>query len=159
MLLAVATAFAIPGWSSSLDTLDHPLRSKLTAVLAALREEGFTPTLSNTWRSPAIQDVLARVGSATEASGGQSCHNHLDSDGQPASRAADIWNRPLDLRLMLGVESRLLQELAFLRALGRHAHAEGLRWGGDWHGHASAWTPHGLGWDPAHVELGRCAAG
>lgn len=48
--------------------------------------------------------------------------------------------------------------MPFLRALGAAAKDEGLRWGGDWHGKPSAWDSHGLGWDPAHVELTPCGS-
>ncbi len=79
-------------------------------------------------------------------------------------------SRPgLDLVVVLERSRLLLKELGdpgvhrgvervapFLRVLGALAHAEGLRWGGDWHGQPSAWDTYGLGWDPAHLETGAC---
>jgi hypothetical protein len=157
LVLLVAAAFASP-WSSDPEDLNPRFRARLDRVLGALRAEGYQPSLSCTWRSPELQDLLAGTGRATQAAGGQSCHNRTDADGRPAATAADVWARPLDLLLMLGAPARLASEVAFLRRLGVHARAEGLRWGGDWHGRDSVWSAWGLGWDPAHVEMGPCVS-
>ena len=104
-----------------------------------------------------MQDLIYEVapGRSTQARGGQSCHDK-EHDGTPAALAADLWPHALDLRTLLGEPDP--RDVPFFRALGVAAKAEGLRWGGDWHGRASSWDAHGLGWDPAHVELGRCGS-
>ncbi len=158
MLLFVPLSFATP-WSTTLADVDPVLRRKIDALIVALTAQGFTPTVSNTWRAPEVQGLLQLGGRATKAGPGESCHNHVDAAGAPASRAVDLWSRPMDLPLVLGASERLAEEAPFLRALGVEAHRLGLRWGGDWHGHPSAWNAWSLGWDPAHVELGRCGGG
>ncbi len=155
MLMFVYVAVAAP-WSTDLAHLEIGFRRRLDTVLEALRSDGYTPVVSCTWRSAALQDVLVQLPSGTQAAGGQSCHNRVDGEGRPAATAADVWDGGLTLGLFLGDPRTMAAQVGFLRALGRHADAAGLRWGGDWHGSPSAWSAHGLGWDPAHVESGRC---
>lgn len=155
MLLFSTLALASSHWSTDLADLEPAFRTRVARVMAALTAQGFTPNVGTTWRSPALQDLFA-LGPATQAKGGQSCHNQ-EHGGARASRAIDLWGAPLDLALMLGSGERMEAEVPFLRALGAAAKREGLRWGGDWHGHASAWDAWGLGWDPAHIEVWGCA--
>ncbi|MES2641010.1 MAG: hypothetical protein V4850_16080 [Myxococcota bacterium] len=156
MLLLVPLALG-SAWSTDLQDLDPAFRVVIDRVMTTLRSRGFTPHVGTSWRSPELQDLIFAVGKSTQAAGGESCHNHVDAAGKPAARAVDLWNAPVDLRLFTGATSRLEAEAPFLRALGEVARAEGLRWGGDWHGQPSAWDPYGLGWDPAHVEVRGCA--
>jgi hypothetical protein len=155
MLLSFALATAASHWSTDLTDLDPTFRARVARVVGTLEAAGFTPNVGTTWRSPELQDLLA-LGPATQAKGGQSCHNQ-EVAGVRASRAIDLWGAPLDLALMFGATDRMAAEVPFLRALGAAAKKEGLRWGGDWHGHASAWDTWGLGWDPAHIEVRGCA--
>lgn len=79
----------------------------------------------------------------TTLRGGMSCHNQIQADGRPGAAAVDLVPVGLD---------DLAQRAAFYQALGRAAHAEGLRWGGDFQQRNAVWARHGLGWDPAHIE-------
>ncbi len=155
MLAVLALAAAAP-WSTETTDLDPAFRARVERVVTALERRGFTPHVGTTWRDPRVQDALFALGRSTKAAGGQSCHNVVDADGRPAARAIDLWNAPMGLDLLLGTVERLAAEAPFLHALGVEAKREGLRWGGDWHGRPSAWDAYGLGWDPAHVEMGRC---
>ncbi|MDP2315334.1 MAG: hypothetical protein Q8P41_20725 [Pseudomonadota bacterium] len=160
MLLLVsllAHPAAASPWSTDLADLEPAFRGTVERVMAKLSARGFTPHVGTSWRSPELQDLLFAIGKSTQLAGGRSCHNHVDAAGAPAARAVDLWNAPVDLWLVAGAAERLAAEAPFLRALGEVARAEGLRWGGDWHGHASAWDAYGLGWDPAHVEVRGCA--
>jgi len=136
----------------------HPeLQEKLARVLSALESQGYQPFIRSGWRSAEYQDGIYVVGRLherlggpryTRARGGQSCHNHTLDDGAAAATAADIND----------ARARTLKDkAAFYRALGEAARAEGLTWGGDWPRRNKAWARHGLGWDPAHVQLGACA--
>jgi peptidoglycan L-alanyl-D-glutamate endopeptidase CwlK len=143
-------------WSTALTDLEPGFRARVERLLTRLRARGHDPVVGTTWRDPRAQDLLYALGGSTKAAGGKSCHNKVDAAGRPAARAIDLWSAPVDPGLVLGLPDRLAQEVPFLRDLGDLARAEGLRWGGDWRGRESVWSAHGLGWDPAHVELGRC---
>lgn len=155
MLLAIALAAAAP-WSTDPADLDPAFRARVERVIAVLEGRGYTPHVGTTWRDPRVQDAIHAVGNATNAAGGQSCHNVVDAAGRPAARAIDLWNAPMGLDLFFGATERLAAEAPFLKALGEAAKREGLRWGGDWRGRESAWAAFGLGWDPAHLETGAC---
>jgi len=146
---------ALLPWSAELDALAPPFRARLETVLAALRADGWDPVVTSTWRSDEVQGVLHQLPATTRATAGRSCHNG-SIDGQPAARAADVWQGGLALGVVAGVPSALEAQVPFLRALGAEARRAGLRWGGDWHGRDSVWDTWQLGWDPAHVELGPC---
>lgn len=135
-------------WSTSLADLDPAFAAEVDDLITTLEAAGFHPVASCTYRSPEVQDLLFRVGTATQAKGGESCHNQR--------LAVDLWDGGLSLGLITGDAATMQAQTPFLRALGAAAHAAGLRWGGDWHGHTSAWDSWDLGWDPAHVEARRC---
>ena len=156
MVFIVATVLAMdPPWSNDLADLDPGFRSTVVRLIDALGNQGFHPVPGCTFRSADAQDLIYRVGNATQARGGQSCHNWM-VDGKPASLAVDLWEGGLSAGIFLGLESSLAEQVPFLHALGKAAAAAGLPWGGNWKGHPSAWTSWGLGWDPAHVEDPRC---
>lgn len=93
LVLLAAAALASP-WSSDPDDLHPRFRARLERVLGALRAEGYQPSLSCTWRSPELQDLLVGTGRATQAAGGQSCHNRTDVDGRPAPRLGGVRGKP-----------------------------------------------------------------
>lgn len=154
VLTALAALAAGPTWTADLAALDPDFRERVDRVMLRLRERGFDPRASCTFRSTDAQDLLFHLGRSTRARGGQSCHNRTDH-GDPASFAVDLWDGGLSLGLVTGDEAALAAQVPFLRALGDEGASEGLRWGGRWRG-PSAWRVHGLGWDPAHLQDSRC---
>jgi hypothetical protein len=145
---------ADPTWTADLAALDPDFRARVDRVVLRLRDRGFDPRASCTFRSADAQDLLFSFGGSTRARGGQSCHNHTDH-GDPASLAVDLWDGGLSLGLVVGRREALAAQVPFLRALGEEARSERVRWGGAWRGR-SPWTEHGLGWDPAHLQDSRC---
>lgn len=101
----------------------HPnLRPKVQAVLEALRKRGFQPKIFFGWRSVAVQlEIYSRGDSKVKFS----FHNAQKPDGTPNSYAADI----IDSRYGWSTQA---QTSGFWKALGEHAKAQGLYWGGDW---------------------------
>jgi hypothetical protein len=148
----------LPGTSTkTVAHLDPRFRKKVDAVFGALRERGYEPRVRSAWRSPDRQDFIYDYGKlrqhwlgggpSTQARGGRSCHNQVDGDGRPASRAIDVFAR--------GVKTTKAKA-RFYKALGEEAKKRGLVWGGDYKKRNKVWKRHGLGWDPAHIQMPRC---
>lgn len=111
-------------WSQEkkLSSLDPLFRPAVSAVLAALRDQGFQPKIFFGWRSVAVQHQLFLQGRTKVQF---SFHNAQRPDGTPNAYAADI------------VDSRwgwtdAAQQNGFWDALGAEARERGLVWGGDW---------------------------
>ena len=151
-LVHVARRVPLPGATTTNRAALHPtFADKVARVEARLGVEGHPAAASSVWRSPRRQSTIYALSEAaellgmprwTQARGGQSCHNQMVGPA-PASAAIDL--------VPTHAEDRL-QAVAFYRALGRAAHAEGLRWGGDWSRRNPTWAAHDLGWDPGHIE-------
>lgn len=145
---AVADAgdLAMPGLAApntSLDSLDPVFQTEVIVLLRQLRELGFEFDIIETHRSAERQHQLWQQGRdpskpgriITHASSGQSFHER--------GLAIDLAPR-MNGRVQLDTRHPEVRE-AF-EALGRHAKALGLRWGGDWSladwGHVEQPTPH-----------------
>ena len=90
------------------------------------------------------------------AKGGDSCHNKQDRSGKPAATAVDIWGKPYGAFIAWKLDIHFNEHIRFFNALGKVVADVGLEWGGRWTSQHSIWTEHGLGWDPAHIQMGRC---
>ena len=155
--LAPGAAEAWPGMETNDRTkLEPKFSARVDELLVELRARGYQPRVAATYRDAARQQFIFDVGQLlellgarpmTRARGGQSCHNHRNSDGSAGSLAADILPAP-DLT---GPE-----QAAFFRALGKAANAKGLGWGGNWPRLNPGWKKYGLGWDPGHVQSALC---
>ena len=142
--------------SRSLEDLDPVFRGKVQRVLDRLRRQGYQPEIMSTYRSARRQDLIFELSQVarwlgrkpwTQARGGQSCHNSVDAQGQPAALAVDI----LDEQRQSGDDSA-----KFYHALGKAAAAQSLGWGGRWKRSNPYWKRKGLGWDPGHLQSWRC---
>jgi peptidoglycan L-alanyl-D-glutamate endopeptidase CwlK len=98
------------------------LRPKVKAVLAALKQRGFSPTIFFGWRSVAAQLQLYNQRNSKVKF---SFHNAQKPDGTPNSYAADI----IDSRYGW---SKQAETSGFWKALGDEAKKQSLYWGGDW---------------------------
>ena len=151
-LAHVARRVPLPGASTADRAALHPsFAARVARVEARLAAEGHPATPASVWRSPRRQATIYALSDAaealglprwTQARGGQSCHNQVAGEA-PASAAIDLVPRSVADRV---------EAVAFYRALGRAAHAEGLRWGGDWSRRNPTWAAYDLGWDPGHIE-------
>ena len=122
-------------WSQEkkIRSLTPTLRPKVIAVVNALKQRGFSPTIRYGWRSVATQLQLYRLGNTKVEF---SFHNVQKSDGTPNAHAADI----IDSRFGWSEQAATA---GFWKALGEEAKKQGLYWGGDW--------PDFRDW--AHVQL------
>ena len=110
-------------WSQEkkLASMTPSMRPRVQRILARLAEQGFQPKIFFGWRSVAVQAELKRKGNTKVSF---SFHNAQTRAGVPNAWAADIvdarfgWKEP--------------DCMAFFKALGVAARAEGLVWGGDW---------------------------
>ena len=110
-------------WSQEkkLASMTPSMRPKVQRILAKLAAQGFQPKIFFGWRSVAVQAELKRKGNTKVSF---SFHNAQTPAGVPNAWAADIidgrfgWKEP--------------DCMAFFKALGVAARAEGLVWGGDW---------------------------
>lgn len=111
-------------WSQEkkLLSMTPDLRPKVQAVLDALKQRGFNPTVFYGWRSVAVQLQLYNQGNSKVKF---SFHNAQKPDGTPNSHAADI----VDSRY---VWSNQADTSGYWKALGEEAKKQSLYWGGDW---------------------------
>lgn len=152
------TAFSPGAETGSLDALDPEFRARVERVVKKLEEKGYHPEVRSTYRSARRQDAMYTfsrtkemfgASPGTRARGGESCHNHTDERGLPASLAADVIPGEEDRK-----DSR--SRARFYWALGKAAKQEGLVWGGSWAKTNPTWRKYGLGWDPPHVQAKSC---
>jgi len=156
----------LPGFESNNIEYLHPqMQERVKAIVKSLNKSGFQPRIYTTYRSAEMQDFYYSVSSAgkvlgipamTRARGGQSCHNKKNKAGLPASTAVDIWGKPYGAFLSLRLDINFNQHIRFFKALGVVVKEHGLEWGGRWTSQHSVWTQYDLGWDPAHIQMGRC---
>jgi hypothetical protein len=156
----------LPGYESNHLYHLHPqLQKKAVVIVSSLEEKGFTPKIYTTYRSSEMQDFfysfsnggrVLGVSPMTRARGTQSCHTKKDKEGKPSSTAFDIWGKPYGAFLALQLDVNFSDHVRFFNALGVVVKEQNLEWGGRWTSQQSVWTKHGLGWDPAHIQMGRC---
>ena len=156
----------LPGYESNhLYDLHPQLQKKASAIVNSLQDKGFSPRITTTYRSSDMQDFFYSVSSAgkkfgispmTRAKGNQSCHTKKDKEGNPSSTAFDIWGKPYGAFLALQLDVNFNDHVQFFKALGSVVKEQKLEWGGRWTSQQSVWTSYGLGWDPAHIQMGRC---
>jgi peptidoglycan L-alanyl-D-glutamate endopeptidase CwlK len=122
-------------WSQEkkLQSLNPLLKTKVTAVLLALKKRGYQPKIFYGWRSVATQLKLYAQGNSKVKF---SFHNVQQPNGTPNSYAADI----IDKRYGWSPKAK---SSGFWKALGEEAKKQKLYWGGDWKGFR----------DWAHVQL------
>ena len=111
-------------WSQDkkLQSMTPNLRPKVEAVLEALKQRAFNPTIFYGWRSVAVQLQLYNQGNSKVKF---SFHNAQEPDGTPNSYAADI----IDSRYGWSTQA---DTSGFWKALGEEAKKQSLHWGGDW---------------------------
>ena len=111
-------------WSQDkkLQSMTPNLRPKVEAVLEALKQRAFNPTIFYGWRSVAVQLQLYNKGNSKVKF---SFHNAQEPDGTPNSYAADI----IDSRYGWSTQA---DTSGFWKALGEEAKKQSLHWGGDW---------------------------
>jgi len=131
----------------------HPaMKSKVTALINAMKARGFETQIITTWRSPQSQQAKRLQGKSKTSFG---YHNFVDATGAAASQAADL----VDKGALYGPDDPATDQEAhaqatkYFKALGEEAKKLGLRWGGDYKKSNPLWAQQGMGWDPAHVEL------
>lgn len=105
-----------------LQSLTPDLRPIVNAVLEALKQRGFNPSVFYGWRSVAVQLQLYSQGNSKVKF---SFHNAQNPNGTPNSYAADI----IDSRYGW---SKQAETSGFWKALGEEAKKQSLYWGGDW---------------------------
>lgn len=105
-----------------IQSLTSDLQPKVKAILAALKQRGFSPTVYYGWRSVAVQLQLYNQGNSKVKF---SFHNAQQPNGIPNSYAADI----IDSRYAW---SKQAETSGFWKALGEEAKKQSLYWGGDW---------------------------
>lgn len=105
-----------------IQSLMPDLRPKVQAVLNALKQRGFSPSVYYGWRSVAVQLELYRLGNSKVKF---SFHNAQKPNGTPNSYAADV----IDSRYGWTTQA---ETSGFWKALGEEAKKQGLHWGGDW---------------------------
>lgn len=159
-------SMSLPGYeTSNFSDLDPAFQKKLSRIFKNLGKKGYHPRIYSSYRSNELQTFYfsgskklrdAGLVEITKAKGGQSCHNRVDSMGRPAATAADIWGAPYGAFLALKLDLNFQAHVQFFRALGDEVKREDLLWGGDWTSTRSIWSSEGLGWDPAHVQMGSC---
>ena len=159
-------SFFLPGVETSrVNDLDPRLQQKLARVFRELNERGYEPQVTRAYRSSEMQDFYHELTKAlnklhlvdvVDAPPDRSCHSRSDGQGKPASTAVDVWGYPAGALLGSPLDSNLFKHAHFFKALGEIAEAEGLVWGGKWSNQHSMWQEHGLGYDPSHLQLGRC---
>lgn len=159
-------SMVLPGYETcAFSDLDPTFQTKLSAVFKNLGKQGYHPKVYSAYRSSELQEFyfssskkLRNAGfeGITKARGGQSCHNKVDANGNPASMAADVWGAPYGAFLSLKLDLNFRAHVRFFKALGEEVEQQGLLWGGDWTSTSSVWSSEGLGWDPAHVQMGSC---
>ena len=162
---AISTA-VLPGRHSvNLAHLDPEFRAQVEAMITNLEEQGYSVRVESTYRSSRRQDMLYRMtkswqslgfkGGFTNAPGGESCHNMVNDEGEPASLAVDLWGQRYGPLLLVNPRAQE-RHSHFLKAMGKEALRLGLNWGGTWTRQAP-WKAYGLGKDPPHVSSRRCA--
>ena len=162
----VLESLFLPGVeTSAVRDLDPRLQDRLSRVFAELESQGYQPQITRSYRSPDMQNFYHKMTktlsklhltSVVEATSSRSCHSRSDYKGKPASTAVDVWGYPAGALLGTPLDSSVAKHVRFFEALGEAAVAEGLVWGGKWSNQQSMWQAHGLGYDPSHLQLGRC---
>ena len=127
----------------NLDDLDPAFKPVAVAILAAanaaISQNRCNVTI--TWRDAQEQDEAAADG-ASKAHFGQSPHNCVDSDGNPAARAFDFAIiTPHGQYVTDGSDSRYA-------TVGRIAVEQGCVWGGNWNLETDGCEP-----DFDHIEM------
>ena len=136
--------------STDLNTLEPSFKGMVETLISALETRGFETTVFTAFRSVESQIDKQRQGLSDVK---YSYHNFVNSQGRPAAQAVDLaltgvgWG-PED---GAGADHELAAQ--YFKALGEEANKLGLEWGGDWSKRDPIWAAHGMGWDPAHVEL------
>lgn len=124
-------------------------RNTISDILDALVAQGFHAKISNAYRTQAQQLEKVKEGYANPSATSPGAHGW--------GLAADI----IDRRYAWEVSEHSAK---FFAALGDLAMAAGCTWGGAWFGaggtsahptHKACWNKWGIGWDPAHVQMGR----
>ena len=131
----------------------HPeMRSVIAQLIANMKTRGYETRIISTWRSPASQLEKVNQGRSQTRFG---YHNFVDSNGQPASQAVDLVDSIAGYGPDNPDDDRKAHNKAaeYFKVLGQEAKKLGLSWGGDYKKSNPLWAKHGMGWDPAHVEL------
>ena len=162
----VLESLFLPGVETSrVRDLDPRLQERVKRVFDSLEAQGYEPQITRSYRSVEMQEFYHRLSkslkrlrltSVVEAPPQRSCHSRSSAKGKPASTAVDIWGFPAGALLGTVLDSSLDHHARFFKALGEAAEAEGLVWGGKWSNQPSMWQEYGLGYDPSHLQLGRC---
>ena len=118
----------------------EPFTSRLKFVLAALRARGHDVKISNTYRSPAGQYSKWQKGYSGSKEKGWRPGAHTWGVAADIIQRQDAWK----------VTARTVALYTDLKVIAK---TYGLHWGGNYTRSNPAWAKHGIGWDPAHLQL------
>jgi hypothetical protein len=119
---------------ADLEALHPTFRRKVEALLARMRADGFDPMVWETYRTPARAKLLSARGTGAKPR----------ADG-----SIPIGMHQLGLAVdIVSSSKRWSPKPTFWVALGKHAKALGLTWGGAWRNPKTG----KLGWDKPHVQ-------
>ena len=110
---------------SKLSDLCAGIRYLAQSFVTRCNASGLTCKITVTWRDPAAQDA-AKAAGLSNAAAGQSPHNCVDANGNPASQAFDFALFSGETYITNGEDPRYKQA-------GMIAESLGLVWGGRWH--------------------------
>lgn len=128
----------------STDQLAPAFRAALFKVVALLRDDGHDPTIIETLRTQERQSFLYGFGRLYDDGRG------IVTNSQDADESWHFYGLAADIVSRVHLWSA---PPAFWAALGKHARAHGLTWGGDWNGNG---VRDERFIDVPHVQWGRC---
>ena len=139
-----------PEDSKSLDSLEPNFKKLVDTLIKNMKARGFSTNVVTAFRSIETQMAAVKKGHSKATFG---YHNFMDADGNPASQAVDLVSKTVGYGGEDPEADSHKSAVKYFKALGEEAMKLGLRWGGSYTKINPLWSRHGMGWDPAHVEL------
>ena len=143
--------------SRDLDSLEPNFKTLVEQLITNMESRGFKTNVVSAYRS--LDSQIEKFNEETSKTK-YGYHNFLDSGGNPASQAVDLVDKSVGYGGEDPASSKHRKAAEYFKALGEEARKLGFtgsggigRWGGDYSQSNPLWAAHGMGWDPAHVEL------
>ena len=142
--------------STDLEALNPDFKGLVDQLIANMQSRGYSTRIVTTYRSLSAQTAAVTAKTSQTSFG---YHNFVTEDGNPASQAVDLVSAEITVGGGYGPDNPEDDPVAhasaaeYFKVLGEEATNLNLRWGGNFPHSNPIWAKHGMGWDPAHVEL------